>query len=365
MRTDGSRRAVPAGRSRAELRAFAALRVSLAVGAVLLLGWAAGAGAQSASTPVQSGGAGVAAGTGIAAGAPADWTPPRTAWGAPDLQGVWDYRTLTPLQRPREFAGRETLTEEEAAAYEERQGALLDDYDRAPSVHAKWWLDYGRDLTDDRRTSLLVDPPDGRLPEITDDARRRSAARAERRRQRPDHAVQDRGLTERCLTFGLPRLPGAYNNNVQILQTPTHVAIVNEMIHDARIVPLDGRSHLTDAVPQWHGDSRGRYEGDTLVVETVGFSPQSAFRGSTAGLHLIERFTRVGPNTVHYAVTLSDPATWTRDWTALVPMTKTDQALYEYACHEGNHGLRNILHNARYAEDPDYASKLSLPAPRQ
>ncbi|MCY4658260.1 MAG: hypothetical protein OXF93_00400 [Acidobacteria bacterium] len=343
-----------------------ALGPALAIGGVAVFGVPAGVGAQSASIPTQSGGTVVAAAVELTAGASAaDWRPPRTAWGAPDLQGVWDYRTLTPLQRPQEFAGKETLTAEEAAAYEARQSALLDDYDRAPSVHAKWWLDYGRDLTDDRRTSLLVAPPDGRLPAVTDEARRRAAARAERRRAHPDHAVEDRGLTERCLTFGMPRLPGAYNNNVQILQTPTHVAIVNEMIHDARIVPLDGRPHLSDAVPQWHGDSRGYYEGDTLVVETVNFSPKSAFRGSTAGLHLVERFTRVGPNTVHYAVTLSDPATWTRDWTALVPMTKTDQALYEYACHEGNHGLRNILHNARYAEDPDYASKLSLPAPRQ
>ena len=355
MRTEGIRRVHAVRWMRLAVRAGRVAR-TLAPGAALLLMWPAGSAAQSAG--------GDLAGDAAAAAA-ADWAPPRTAWGAPDLQGVWDYRTLTPLQRPREFAGKATLTAEEAAAYEERQGALLDDYDRAPSVHAKWWLDYGRDLTADRRTSLLVDPPDGRLPAITEEARRRAAARAERRRARPDHSVEDRGLTERCLTFGMPRLPGAYNNNVQILQTPTHVAIVNEMIHDARIVPLDGRTHLTDAVPQWHGDSRGRYEGDTLVVETVNFSPRSAFRGSTAGLHLVERFTRVGPDTVHYAVTLSDPATWTRDWTALVPMTKTDQALYEYACHEGNHGLRNILHNARYAEDPDYASKLSLPAPRQ
>ena len=351
MRTDGIRRARSVTRVQPAVRACPAARAALALGAALLLAWPAGAAAQSS-------------GAEPAAGA-ADWTAPRTAWGAPDLQGVWDYRTLTPLERPRELAGKATLTPEEAAAYEERQSALLDDYDRAPSVHAKWWLDYGRELTGDRRTSLLVDPPDGRLPAVTEDARRRAAARAERRRRSPDHGADDRGLTERCITFGMPRLPGAYNNNVQILQTPTHVAIVNEMIHDARLVPLDGRPHLGDAVPQWHGDARGRYEGDTLVVETRNFSPRSAFRGSTAGLRLVERFTRVGPDTVRYAVTMSDPATWTRDWTAVVPLTKTDEALYEYACHEGNRGLRNILHNARYAEDPDYARKLSLPAPRQ
>ena len=147
----------------------------------------------------------------------ADWTFPRTSWGAPDLQGVWDYRTMTPLERPRELAGKATLTAEEAAAYEQRQNELLDDYDRSPSVHAKWWLDYGRALTGDRRTSLVVDPPDGRLPAVTEDARQRAAARSERRRQYGADAAEYRGLTERCITFGMPRLPGAYNNNYQIV----------------------------------------------------------------------------------------------------------------------------------------------------
>ena len=291
----------------------------------------------------------------------ADWTAPRTPWGAPDLQGVWDYRTATPLERPRQFAGRETMTAAEAAEYERRHSERLDDYDRSPSVHAKWWLDNGRELTADRRTSLLVDPPDGRIPGVTEDAKRRAAERNERRRQRSADAAEYRGLTERCITFGMPRFPGAYNNNYHILQTPTHVAIVAEMIHDARIVPLDGRPHLGADLPQWHGDSRGYYDGDTLVVETVNFSPKSAFRGSTTSLRLVERFTRVGPETVNYEITVADPATWTTSWTALVPMTKTDQAVYEYACHEGNLGLRNILHNARYEEDPDYAGKLPAP----
>ena len=321
---------------------------ALAIGVAAVLGLPGAAAAQSAAeTP-----AGAAA---------ADWTVPRTPWGVPDLQGVWDYRTMTPLERPGELAGKETLTAEEAAAYEARQNVLLDDYDRSPSVHAKWWLDYGRSLTADRRTSLLVDPPDGRLPAMTEDARRRAAARSERRRLRGGDAAEFRGLTERCITFGMPRLPGAYNNNYQILQTPTHVAIVSEMIHDARIVPLDGRPHLPEDLRQWHGDSRGYYDGDTLVVETVNFSPQSAFRGSTETLRLVERFTRVGPHTAHYEITMSDPATWTSAWTAVVPMTKTDQALYEYACHEGNVGLRNILHNARHEEDPGYADKLPTP----
>ena len=327
-------------------RACSVISPALALGVALVLGLPAGAVAQSAVETAPA----------------AHWTVPRTPWGAPDLQGVWDYRTMTPLERPRELAGKATLTAEEAAAYEKQQNELLDDYDRSPSVHAKWWLDYGRALTGDRRTSLVVDPPDGRLPAVTEDARQRAAARSERRRQYGADAAEYRGLTERCITFGMPRLPGAYNNNYQILQTPTHVAIVSEMIHDARIVPLDGRPHLSADLPQWHGDSRGYYDGDTLVVETVNFSPKSAFRGSTETLRLVERFTRVGPDTVHYEITMADPATWTNSWTALVPMTKTDRALYEYACHEGNRGLRNILHNARYEEDPDYADKLPLPA---
>ncbi len=326
---------------------------ALAIGMALVLGLPAAAAAQSAAAANPE------------TASAADWTVPRTPWGAPDLQGVWDYRTMTPLERPRELAGKVTLTAEEAAAYEAQQNERLDDYDRAPSVHAKWWLDYGRALTGDRRTALLVDPPDGRLPATTKDARRRAAARSERRRLHGGDAAEYRGLTERCITFGMPRLPGAYNNNYQILQTPTHVAIVSEMIHDARIVPLDGRPHLPEDLRQWHGDSRGWYDGDTLVVETVNFSPKSAFRGSTETLRLVERFTRVGPDTTHYEITMSDPATWTSSWTALVPMTKTDQAIYEYACHEGNLGLRNILHNARHEEDPDYADKLPAPAPQK
>ena len=334
-------------------RSYSVTPPAPAIGLALILASPAGAAAQSAAAETP--------GTAPAAG----WTAPRTPWGAPDLQGVWDYRTMTPLERPRELAGKETLTAAEAAAYEEVQNERLDDYDRSPSVHAKWWLDYGRALTADRRTSLLVDPPDGRLPALTADARRRAAERSERRRLHGGDAVEHRGLTERCITFGMPRLPGAYNNNYQILQTPTHVAIVSEMIHDARIVPLDGRPPLPADLRQWHGDSRGHYDGDTLVVETVNFSPKSAFRGSTETLRLVERFTRVGPRTVHYEITMSDPATWTRPWTARVPMTKTDQAIYEYACHEGNLGLRNILHNARHEEDPDYAEKLPAPARRR
>ena len=279
---------------------------------------------------------------------PADWTPPRTPWGAPDLRGIWDYRTATPLERPSEFAGKTVLTSAEAAAYEKAQSELRADYDRSPSVHAKWWLDYGTDLTSDRRTSLIIEPADGRVPATTAAAKAAGRSRADRRAQAAK--AEDRGLTERCLTWGTPRLPGAYNNNYQILQTPTHVAIVSEMIHDTRIVPLDGRPHLADNVRQWHGDSRGRYDGDTLVVETVNFSPEGAFRGATGGLRLTERFRRVGPDTVHYEFTVDDGETWVEPWTVMFPLTKTEETLYEFACHEGNHGLRNILRNARLGE---------------
>ena len=279
-----------------------------------------------------------------------DWTPPLPAWGAPDLQGVWDYRTMTPLQRPREFADQSVFTDEQAAAYQARTLEQQADYDRSPSVHAKWWLDYGKELTDDNRTSLIVDPPTGRIPPTTEEARERSAARAARRRAHPADAAEYRSNSERCLTFGTPRLPGAYNNNYQILQTPSHVVIVSEMIHDTRVVPLDGRPVLTSNVVQWHGDSRGRWEGNTLVVESANYSIGGAFRGATEGLRLVERFTRVGPDTIHYEITADDSATWISPWTLMFPMVKTDQPMYEYACHEGNHGLENILGNARFED---------------
>ena len=281
-------------------------------------------------------------------GGEAAWETPRTAWGAPDLQGVWDYRTMTPLERPREFAGKAVMSEEEAAAFTARTLEEQADYDRAPSVHAKWWLDYGKELTEDRRTSLVVDPPDGRIPALTDEARRRNAARSARRRAHPADGADYRGNTERCLSFGTPRLPGAYNNNYQILQTPDQVVIVSEMIHDARIVPLDARPRA--GIAQWHGEARGRWEGDTLVVESTHYRDGAGFRGSTGAVRVTERFTRVGPDTVRYEITADDPSTWVAPWTVMFPLKKTDQAMYEYACHEGNYGLANILRNARLEE---------------
>ena len=284
-----------------------------------------------------------------------DWTPPRTAWGAPDLQGIWDYRTLTPLERPDEFADQEFLTPEEIADLEQRRRERPDgrppgDPRTAPSVHAPYWLDYGTEVVGSGRSSLVVDPPDGRIPPRSADGERRAAARrtAGMGRGRAD-AYTDRSLWERCITRGLPNgmFPAGYNNNIHVLQTPDHVVILNEMIHDARIVPLDHQAPLGDDVRQWRGRSRGRWEGDTLVVETTGFSPASDFRGAAEGLALVERFRRTGPDTLDYAVTISDPQTWTRPWTVTFPIERIDGPTYEYACHEGNYGLLNILSAAR------------------
>lgn len=298
--------------------------------------------AQSSSTKVKPGGA--------------EWSLPRTTWGTPDLQGTWDYRTATPLQRPEEFKGKDVVSAAEAASYEQRANAARD---ARQTVHAVWWLDYGNELTADRRTSLIIDPTDGRLPEMTDTAMARAAARREMRRQHGADSYENRGLTERCISFGFPRLPGPYNNNYLILQTPDHIVLFSEMIHNTRIVPLDGRDHLPNNLRLWSGNQRGYWEDDTLVVVTKNITPRAKYRGSTEHLQLVERFTRVGPNTLEYGATFTDPYTWTRPWTLAMPMTKTDEATFEYACHEGNYGLQNILHNARFEEDPDYADALS------
>jgi hypothetical protein len=266
-------------------------------------------------------------------------TPPRTPWGEPDLQGIWDYRTITPLERPSELAGKEVFTEEEAAALEERTAkARVDD---------RYYWDRGTKVVGDRRTSLIVDPPDGRIPPLTPEGRTRAAAG---RVQGTDGAEQ-RSLTERCITRTLPRLPDLYNNNYLIVQTPGYVVILMEMIHDARIIPLDGRPHLAQHIRQWHGDSRGRWDGNTLVVDTTNFTDKTNFRGSAENLHLVERFTRVDADTINYEFTIDDPSTFTRPWTAAIPLTKTEGLIYEYACHEGNDGLADILSVTRAVEN--------------
>jgi hypothetical protein len=280
----------------------------------------------------------------------APWTAPRTAWGDPDLDGVWNYATMTPLERPAALAGKDVLTVEEAAAYErqviERQGVTNN------TAGPDWW-DPGTQHLVNRRTSLIVDPPTGRLPPQTPDAQQRAAARTQARRERGiADGPEELGLNERCLQWsvaGPPMMPGVYNNNVQFIQFRDYVVIFNEMIHDARIVPMDGRPH--GSVPRWMGDSRGHWEGQTLVVDTINFNDKTSFRGSTVNLHLVERFTRVGDDRIDYQFTADDPATWTKPWTALIPMMRAAGPIYEYACHDGNYkSMQGILLGARAQE---------------
>ena len=268
---------------------------------------------------------------------------PRTPWGVPDLQGIWDNRTITPLERPRQFAGQETLTAAEAAAYEARTAEQR--------VGDRYYWDRGTMTVADRRTALITDPADGRVPPLTPAGQRRF----ETGRQQGVGAADERNPSERCITRTVPRLPGLYNNHYQIFQTPGHVVIFMEMIHDARIIPLDTRPPLPDGVRQWNGDSRGRWDGDTLVIETTHFTGKTNFRGSADNLHLVERLTRVDADTIDYRFTVTDPTTWTRPWTARVPLNRNDGPLYEYACHEGNDGLAGILQVNRNIEKAEAA----------
>ena len=291
---------------------------------------------------------------------------PRTPWGTPDLQGVWNYSTLTPLERPSALADKRELTEEEAAAFAEAESRRLNrdlidsetgGLNYAPESEGgvvpynEFWYDRGTTVI--ASTSLIIDPPDGRLPPLTPEAQSRADAQRESGRQeqrghpRAD-GHEDRSVGNRCITRLLPRLPGAYNNNYQIVQTPGHVVILAEMNHDVRIIPLDGRPHLPQDLRQWLGDSRGRWDGDTLVVETVNMREGS--RGSSSDIKLVERFTRAGADAVDYEVTVDDPATWKRSWTAAFPLTRSPAQVYEYACHEGNYSLATILRGARLEE---------------
>jgi len=290
-------------------------------------------------------------------------TVPRTVDGRPDLQGIWDFRTITPMERPNELAGKDVLTAEEAAQFEQETLDARDKDLRASdgistnrdvaNAYNQFWWDYGDRLTEDRRTSLIVDPPDGRIPwtpTALEERRERAATRAAEPGGRITPGPEDRGLAERCIlgfNSGPPMVPSAYNNNFQLVQTADTIVIVNEMVHNARVVPLDGRPHLSGNVRQWVGDSRGRWDGDTLVVETTNFLRDTSFRGSSERLHLVERFTRADADTLLYEFTVEDARTWTIPWTATVPMTKTDSPMFEYACHEGNYGMTNLLAGSR------------------
>ena len=287
----------------------------------------------------------------------------RTPDGRPDLQGTWNFSSLTPLERPAQFADKAVLTEEEAALFE-RQTLDRNNADRrrdtaeadVAQAYNDAWYDRGTKTSAKggrHLTSLIVDPPDGKIPALTSAGQARVAARANVRRQRgPADGPEDRSLAERCLLFnaGPPMLPGPYNNNVQIIQTRDQVVIANEMIHDTRIVPLDGRPHLPATVRRWQGDPRGHWEGDTLVVDTTNFSDRTNFRGADENLHLVERFRRDGRERLDYTFTIDDPTVFSRSWTVTLPMSLSDGRIYEYACHEGNYAIEDILRGARAQE---------------
>ena len=299
------------------------------------------------------------------------WTLPRTPDGQPDLQGVWVSKSATPLERPEALAGRTLLTDEEVAELERRADRLFNDGNSDFAVGDDLFLAALNDIDQfvnprstsksDRmlarefgnRTSLIVDPPDGRMPPLSRTARERRQAAAATETHPPGH--EDLSTWVRCITRGLPRLGGTSGAGIygyyQILQTPEFVVLTMETIHDVRIIPLDGRRHLPPRIRQWLGDSRGRWEGDTLVVETTNFSPKGTVLGSDENLHLVERFTRVAPDTITYELTMTDPTAWTTPWTVRMPLTGTDEAIYEFACHEGNYeSMHGILAGARAVE---------------
>ena len=298
---------------------------------------------------------------------PNAWTAPQTPWGVPDLQGVWTNATLTPIERPDSLTDKMRLTAEEAAALETQSAESRAASDRFipgnVGAYNQFWMDGGKNVTDDRRTSLISDPPSGKIP-WSPDGRRRLESDSARYGVGPFNTWEDADTGERCLTDGLPLVPlQGYNMNYHILQSPGWVAILNEMFHEYRLIPVDGRAHLQPGVGQLLGDARGWWDGDTLVVETANFADKGHFlwratwRGTRTSLHLIERFTRVDDETIDYEFTMTDPTMFTRPWTATVPMT-TNQAsrgvtsgpMFEYACHEGNYGLLNILRGARVEE---------------
>ncbi len=301
--------------------------------------------------------AGTLSGQALAKARVKTWVQPRTPDGQPDLQGVWTNATLTPLERPTELAGKQVLTPEEAVEFEKRtlqqvnserrDGGNAADLNRS---YNEFWRDRGTKVVAGLRSSLIVDPPDGRVPPLTPEARKRVDRAQAEARLHPADGPESLGLWVRCITRGLPMVPGPYNNDFQILQGPGYVTILHEMIHEARVIPLDGRPHAPKSVRAYMGDPRGHWEGDTLVVDTTNFSAKSNFRGSSESLHLIERFTRVDANTINYEFTVDDPTTFTKPWSASIPMTPIQNPIFEYACHEGNYAMSGILGGTRAEE---------------
>jgi len=286
----------------------------------------------------------------------------RTPWGDPDLQGTWSNQTLTPLERPKDFADKPVLTEAEAADYEKRlvQAGNVDN--RQPGTvqdvnlaYNQVWWDRGNKIVADRRTSLIVDPTDGKIPPLTPAAqKRRDEDRKASDNERSAASWLDFDVYSRCIIrSALPRLSTGYNNNYEIVQSPGYVAILQEQMHETRIIPVGNGTHLPSSVRQWLGDSRGHWEGNTLVVETTNFTDEgrgSTFQYATKNMKLVERFTRISDRTIDYQFTVSDPDTWTRPWTAKLPWNRIDGLIYEYACHEGNLGLEHMLSAARAAD---------------
>jgi hypothetical protein len=318
---------------------------ALSIGVLAAFAAAPGAHAQPTADPASSA---------------APFTLPRTSWGDPDLQGVWDHRTITPLERRQDLGDRAHYTDDEIAQLEGRAARRMDQPPdgTAPAnlVHAEYLTDPGRRVDESRRTSLIVDPPNGRMPPLTPAALQRQAASRAATGGAPPRpggradSYTDRSLLERCITRGSAgaTLPTLYNNNIRIAQAPGFVAIVHEMVHDTRLVPLgDGEF---GNVRTYLGESRGRFEGDTLVVETRNFNGRAPFRGAGTNLKVTERYTRVAPDKIDFSVTFDDETQWTQPWTAAYTIREGEGELYEYACHEGNYGLRNILENARDEE---------------
>ena len=296
------------------------------------------------------------------------WTAPRTPDGQPDLQGVWANNNITPLERPEAWAGKAELTDEEVAALRIAAANAVGDgdalfgdqlvlaaiegieatsYDPTTGNYNQFWI-ANRDFSN--QTSLIIDPPDGQVPDLVPEARERFREAAEYGRAHPADSYTDRPLSERCVTYGVPRLGACYNSYYQVFQSKDYVVILHEMNHDARVIPLIGLPHVDDDVRQLHGDSRGHWEGDTLVVETKNFSKVANFRGSSDGLHMIERLTRESPEVLRYEVTLTDSSVWTKPWTVSIPLVYSEEPMFEYACHEGNIGMEGILAGHRAEE---------------
>ncbi|MBV8842021.1 MAG: hypothetical protein JO307_04335 [Bryobacterales bacterium] len=298
--------------------------------------------------------------------APKTWTPARMTDGHPDLQGYWTNATFTPLERPAELGIKEFFTEEEAAAFE-KQRLLRENSQTADDLHydnVAWQTENYAKGVSSYRTSLIFDPPDGKIPPLTSNGRKRAVAQAEKARRRNlAEGASDRNLAERCISWGAegpPMLGTTYNANLQIVQTASSVAIYTEMVHNVRIIPVGGRSHLPSGIRQLDGDSRGHWDGDTLVVDTANFTDETPFRGSPAtarqdiysseNLHVVERFKLIDSNTIQYRFTVDDPAVWEKPWSGEVMIHRFEGPILEYACHEGNYGLANILAGARAAE---------------